>query len=1174
MSVARYAHPEVLSRIPATGHVVIEASAGTGKTYTLEHLVVHLLLAHGVPMERILVVTFTEKATEELRDRVRRKLWQLAHEEAAASPAGGEEECWVLDDDARSLLRDAVVAFDAATISTIHGFCQRILTEQAFAHRRLFRQQLVDGREAFGRAFREALREGLATADPLAEGLRCYRLQGRSFDGLEALTWEAVRERGELTPRWDPGALLGAAEGLLGATPSAAEVLAAAVRALGGRPAAPCKALAQLCDRAAVLVEGGDPLAFGEAFVAWASKSRSVASTSGPFLRRLRQVLLAPGSRQPAAERLVATLDRLAELATPLEPYVVGELARRTARRLEERKRSLGLYDFDDMLRLVHDALAGPGGEALAAGLRQRWRVALIDEFQDTDELQWGIFRRLFFTGGGQRLFLVGDPKQAIYGFRNADVHTYLAARDQVRASGGAVLALERSFRAGPALLAAGNRIFAGGFFSGELAYREVTSGRPAMAAIGRDGGELAPVSLLHLAGAERRLRRADLFAGLGDFIAREVRRLVDGGGLRLRDGDSVRRIGLRDVFLLTFNRDEGRLLGEALRQAGVPHAFYREEGLFQTAEAEHLLAVLRAVAAPRDRAARLRAWLSPFFDVPLAALPGLRELTDTHPLCEQLERWHALAVARDYGSLLRSLARDSGLTRRLLFAVDGERELTNYLHLLEVLLQEGHAAPRHVSELADWLAAVIAQRRSPGGADGNVQRLEGDREAVQILTMHKAKGLEAAVVFLAGGFTRGGSKLAVYHQGHERRAHLGNPVGAIAEAVESERRQEDERLLYVAATRARLRLYLPCFAAPPAADAAPGGHWGYDCTGPYGVMAQRLQALLAAGEAAAPLFDSRTVPCPPTQAAGGQPAAEWRPGPRLLASTNRAAEVRAELGRLRATRRGPLVTSYTRLRRLHPNELVAGEREAEPEPAPLATPEEALPGGREIGIFLHAALEEAAYDQVLAAADLAAWRTQPEVVSTFARLAARHAVPQTAVPPAQELVFSALRTPLRLPGLELPRGLCAVTTRQAEMELLYPIPEGWHPQLGEPGAGDGPTFRVGRGFVQGVVDLVFEAAGRVWVLDWKSDRLAAWDAGFLAAHVAEHYDLQARLYALGIARLLALRAASDHQTRFGGILYCFLRGMPQGGGIWFHRPAWEELQQWEADLRQREAWW
>ena len=141
-------------------------------------------------------------------------------------------------------------------------------------------------------------------------------------------------------------------------------------------------------------------------------------------------------------------------------------------------------------------------------------------------------------------------------------------------------------------------------------------------------------------------------------------------------------------------------------------------------------------------------------------------------------------------------------------------------------------------------------------------------------------------------------------------------------------------------------------------------------------------------------------------------------------------------------------------------------------------------------------------------------------------------------------------------------------------MELLFPIPELAHPRLGDRTQGDDALpFRAERGFVQGVVDLVFEHAGRTYFVDWKSDRLASYAPDAVARHVAETYALQAQLYALGVVRLLELRDADDHARRFGGFLYCFLRGMGEGGGVVFQRPSWEQLRAWENDLRARREW-
>jgi exodeoxyribonuclease V beta subunit len=1166
--------PPVLDAIPRRGHVVIEASAGTGKTYTLEHLVVDLLLTDRVEVDRILVVTFTEKGTEELRERVRSQLRRLAAAPPlAASDAGGAESGagWLLDDAARQALADAAVRFDAATISTIHGFCQRVLTEHSFAHRRLFEQRLVDGREMVARGFRTVIGRQLGARGALREQLLAWLRQGNDLGRLEKLVAEAVRQRGVLTPRWDPAALAAAARAFLDACDD--ELLGRALDAAGSSTQR--RGERDPRPLIATLATANEADSLGEQLREWGRRKVTVDGKEDRLWSLLRRGLGRLARTDVAAARAGAALDTLRDGMAPPLAALVGGLREAVAEWLQVQKHGSGLYDFDDMLLHVREALCGPSADAaLVAALRGRWHVALIDEFQDTDEVQWDIFRTLFVEGeaaidGGsaRRLFLIGDPKQAIYGFRNADVHTYLAARRAVVDGGGTQVALLDNYRSTPPLIAACNRIFESGFFSGDLAdFQPARPGGETRVARDAAGADLDPVVVVCLRSEGKPPRRiGDARAALAAWIPEEARRLVEERVTFGVEGDE-RPLEYRDLMVLARRGAETREVAEALRRAGVPHVLYGQEGLLATPEAVHVRRVLQAVAAPADGSARLLALLTPFFAVPLGQLAACRELAETHPLASRLLEWAALAEARRYAELFRSVLRDTGLVRRLLATRQGERELTNYQHVFDLLLEETARAPAPLGELVARLGSWIAGTSGPPGFDRDVQRLEPVRNAVQVLTMHRAKGLEAPVVFIAGpsGTPSQSELLRVYHLDGERRLHLGrDPVGEVAAAIDAEETEEIERLYYVALTRARARLYLP--------DAAnKRSRWHR--------VEERLVKLVAART---PGFVVTEVECAAEDEASARTGLAWRPDRALL-------EVPAEPSLLPLRRRhaGRLLTSYTRMRRFAAaaaaeEAAVVADVASEAPAAPLLplSPGE-LPGGRGTGIFLHRLLEKVDPGSLRAAVDAESWLADAEVQRVLGEVVDEQGADERSLPAAYRLVWNALRTPLLVDGLELPVGLCEAERRAVEMELVFPIPEAAHPRLGEAPAEDAEApFRAGRGFVQGVVDLVFEHGGRTYFVDWKSDRLAAWDDEAIRRHVAEHYALQAQLYALGVLRLLGLRGEEDHERRFGGLLYCFLRGMgdpknnQSGAGVHFARPSWQQLRGWEDELRERTNW-
>jgi exodeoxyribonuclease V beta subunit len=1197
VSDVRYRKPAALHHLPTTGAVVVQASAGTGKTYTLEHLIIDLLLRdEATTIDKILVVTFTERATSEMRQRVREAVERLlrAGPEADA-PGAASAECWRLDARARARLQQTLQDFDSATISTIHSFCQRVLTENAFLNRRLLRQELVDGRETFDHAFRAEVRERFARDPELQPYFRAgLAAVGGAIDGLAAHLYDCSRRSGRLRPEYDPAGLARALAAFPLADAEGPDLEAVLRAALDGRTG---KAVAARIPCVARLVRDWQGHRDLPRFLR-AYEELDAEYQSNPPLDYVTRNLLGRPLQPGPAPRLRDGFVALRAAFVPVLAAVNARLLGPVRERVDRAKREQGLYDFDDMLQLVAQGLAGPDGEHLRQVLRDRYRHALIDEFQDTDPIQWEVFRRLFLdrADGGQ-LFLIGDPKQAIYGFRGADVDTYVQARDQLVAGGAQSRTLEANFRSTGPLLEALNCILEQGaaapvFTSPAIRYDvPVTCGDEQLAALDAAGGQAPPLVLLELEGSKTKPART---RALGEVIADEIVRLVGPAAplrfTRKRAGYAAHPIAPSDIFILTRTTREGRELGAFLRARGVPHAYYKEDGLFARPEARDVLDLLFAVAAPRDRAARLRAWLTPFFGLTMAEARRCREVPDTDPLMRRLLDWHELAARHDWERLFGRVLADSGLVRRELFLGGEERALTNYLHLFELLLEEARRTAAPPLELCRVLQGYVDGTRTPVGDEGDVQRLERDGQAVQIMTMHKAKGLEAPVVFVAGGFTVPPSgEVQTFHERGERCAWIGSTdmPAAVAQAIATEEREANERLVYVAITRAQARLYLPYY--PPELTPA-----GYPSTA-IARLNDRLRELQPRfGELEERrLLARRRVVCeeavvaaaaatPPAAAPFTPPAALLMDAPDPLPFAD-----------LRLQRRGFVVTSYSALKRAEQRAAeeaarVRPEEEGDPSRADDAGAGHAhpapgdMPGGVGTGTYLHDVLEHVDLAGVVAAGTLDAWRARPGVAELFARRTRAHGVDGRHVPRAQELVYAALTAPVLLaaPPATGPiiAGLATAADRAREMEFLYPLPEPGHPPLdGAPApggndAGELKPVQVERGFVQGFVDYLFVHEGRAYLADWKSDLLAdyAWDE--LEAHVGLSYARQEQLYSLALCRLLGVRGAADYEARFGGVLYCFLRGMarpPAGSaGVWFRRPPWRQIVAWDQELR------
>ena len=1139
-----YAFPEELLRLPRDGSGVVEASAGTGKTYLLEHLVIDRIVRGEARLEEILVVTFTEKATDELRRRLHAKLDELlAHEGQADAAATGT---WTLDAAAKRRLAEARNAFDRATIRTIHGFCEQVLREVGFGSKRLLTQEHVDGQRVFEGAFKETLRTTLAIDATLKRYVAAWVEAGRTIDDLGLTLFRAHQQRLPWGVVHDEARLVGAATAYAALS---SDAIVTAVRARISHASSSKSVierallLSACCGR---LAAHGDPAALLRELDELRDKS--------PFL--WIEERMAPPHTPPVVAFWQAFL-ALADAAVPLELAAAQLFLPPVAARLAARKSALGLYDFDDMVADVAAALRGPDGERLTAALRARFRFAVIDEFQDTDALQWEIFRRVFHDSEGRNpLTVIGDPKQAIYGFRGADVVTYADARRAITGADAPTVTLRRNFRSRQAVLDATNAIFDA---DADEPYFTEPGLRPAPALRGQSDGEGegdaratdAAITLLAVEprpGADvSKLPMRQVRLTLTAAIAAEI------GRLRASPSPPA----LDEIFVLTRARIESMQIARALREAGIPHVLYNQEGLFGTAEAREVRDLLAAVEDPREPARRLRAWLTPFFGLALGDLARCLTLPGGHALEERLHAWRALAAARDFGTLFDRIVDDSGVARRELLSSAGARRVTNYLHLFDLLRARAARQPTSLGDLLGWLGALTEQVAVPLPEEGDVQRIEGEREAVQIMTVHKAKGLEADHVFLFGAFGKFmGQGVKTFGEAGVRKLFAGKPRrAAIEAALEAETASEDQRLLYVALTRARKHLYLPYAASDDLEREGrrDDGYWRI--TGGYRHVHKRLRRLVGAETGA----DGRTsvdfrrlaLPCPPD--ADDAPArlaaavGVWRPAAADLALDFPA----AALAETRRRHAGVVMTSYSRIKQAHggyqpPTEVL----DEEPLPAPPADPGR-LPGGALSGIFLHAALEEVSLDSVKEAASAEAWAARPDVHALFDATMRRHDRDPAHRADAERMVHAALTTPLALPSGATLAGVARATRVAREVEFLFPFPAA---------AGGADA-----GFVKGYVDFIFEHEGRTYFGDWKSDLLPDFSAAAVRAHVSQNYELQRRLYALALVKMLGIADARDYEARFGGTVYVFLRALPEGLEI--GRPTWDELGQWEREL-------
>ena len=1185
--------------LPLRGIQLIEASAGTGKTWTIAALYLRLVLGHGTPGDKpllpaqILVLTFTKAATAELRERIRERL-----AEAADAFRGRRESdaflrelmaCYPEGDERARAARQLDLAaqwMDESAIHTIHAWCQRMLGQHAFDSGHPFVQDTDAD-------------EGALLADAVRDYWRTHFFPlGRDGAALVSGWWKTPAQlQAAVAP------LVKHPEDRLHldgrSLPDASDTFDAFLPKVDTTSSAQAQARRLWLDDIDAIEAMFDQALEAQALNgvtmkrprveeelrvlrAWASGGDDGGIADA--LQRYTQAALekarkgkAEVLRHPAFDAIAACV-QAQETIAPWRELVLAHAARWISRSLEETKQRRAQLGFDDMLKRLDGALHGHTGKRLADTVAAQYPIALIDEFQDTDPLQWRIFHRIYTRRESTGLLLIGDPKQAIYGFRGADIHTYLRARASAQQP---TWTLGTNYRSTGPLVDAVNRVFAFAdtHEQGAFAFGRGPDALPfvPVGAQGRsdqlvlDGEPLPPMQLAVQPGDEAINNGAYV-----DFMARHAAAyLVDllAAAQASRcgfqsDGGELRPLRPGDIAILVRSGSEASRVRAQLQRRGLKSVYLSDrDSVYASPEAADLLRWLRACAEPGSDRAMRAALATPTL---LQSDEELDRLNlDEHHWEACGDRFRALHVTwQRHGvlAMLHDLLHAFDLPARLLARLDGERALTNLLHLAE-LLQHAAATLDGEAALIRHLAAHIAATGEYGvqTPDEQIVRLESEAALIKVITIHKSKGLEYPLVLMpfacASRELRSSDHFAWHGHDGELRIDLRADGAALARA-DHERLQEDLRLLYVALTRAQYACWLgtACVAAGKGASKAAPLHrsaFGYVLSGGAtiapGDLLPRLHALRddhagiaiqLLGEPAThalPSDPSEVTPLWEARTYQGPTAERWR-----VASYSGLKYAEAEHAP------APVPETATQDTLI---EASAEQAALVQTPAAPAQGIHAFHAGAEAGTFLHDLLEWAADEGFAQVAD----DTQA-LEKEIARRCQRRGW-QSHIALLTSWMASLLRTPLALPD-----GTRAAMT---ELDQHYAELEFWFE------ATHVDTLALDRlvtahtldarprlpllpdhihGLLKGFVDLVVEHAGRYYVIDYKSNKLGndadAYTAPAMRDSVLrERYDLQYALYTLALHRQLRSRLPGyDYDRHMGGVAYLYLRGIDGAG--------------------------
>lgn len=1160
-----------VAALPLAGTQLIEASAGTGKTHAITSLFLRLVLEQQLGVDRILVVTFTNAATDELRGKIRQRLLDALHlltqpAQIATEPDSALRDillrCHHAADGGQRLqhLRAQTTAMDDAAIFTIHGFCQRVLAEYAFDSGSIPAAELSANTDAL-------LRQ--AVADWWRQRFYTDAAAARFAAGCASLR--------------TPGALLACIRPLLDCdaqldvAPFDARrhaELPDAVRNAWRQEGVDLLNTIREQTAAGYLSKAKDTLRedmLAQAAAAMDAFSTDIAAQLPDHIAlRLRQSFLVRCVSQKAhkagiavpAFNVAALLDELHAQNVGFEHALLIDAVacvRRETTRLKERA---GVLGFDDLIRHLRDALTrdanNQNGNLLAARIAAQYPAALIDEFQDTDPAQYAIFHHIYAQDHASRcLLMIGDPKQAIYSFRGADIFAYINAKQATPPANRHTLGT--NWRSVKPLVAAINHLF-GRLGDASFLYPEAIGFDPVAAAGQADQNPLLlhgrpPVPLLFdiaPAPEKKNHNKEDFRALAANATAARIADLLNAA----QAGQATiagRALTLRDIAVLVRSHREGAIVQQALRALGVGSAIASQNSVYATVEAEDLAHVMAAMIEPGNDALLRRALASSLWRYDAHEISALNDdEIAAETLRERIANYHRRWIMQGFMPMFRQWLHREDIPARLERGnpaeQSAERTLTNLLQLAELL----QIAAREYATPEALLRYLVEARHDHDNRGEEQQlHLESDENLVQIVTQHKSKGLQYPVVFLPSLATvrkpDDGPPTTWHNTRQERMISLRDDAQAQAIAAR-ERLAEEVRMAYVALTRAQYWCVVACGAVSDNEHSALS--WLLHGDGDMAALDDWPSRMKRLGHAELrATLDGLVAAAPASFAIGEMPAAAapFHPqGGNATPWQARTANRRIEQN-WRQTSFSALA-DYSAVGAMGPSYNAEGTRD------PDITNYDNIvtfPRGRKAGHFFHALLETMNFSTARG----------DTLRATIRDTLARYAFSTHWLPALERMITDVLNTPIDADGLTL-RALDATQLRR-EMEFFYPLQNLHANRLDALLSGrnnnntdpDRLRFLPVTGLMHGFIDLVFAHNGRYYLADWKSNWLGPTAADYgteqLTRAINEHhYDLQYCVYSVALHHYLQARIPDyDIDRHFGGVYYFFLRGMRPGTG-------------------------
>lgn len=1150
-------------------HMVIEASAGTGKTYTITKIIAKIIRENAANPENIVVVTYTEKAAGELKDRIFKE-FKDSFEDST-------------DPVEKMRFENGIKNIDEMMISTIHGFCNSLISEFAFENGEQFQSTIADDSVLLPKILHTYMRKkwfdiydgtlpdllkisGFSDKPEDFENT-VIKIANNIYSLADSDTLKFTPDK--MTPEEmknkykEAIVMIGNLKGYRESI-KASSVLEVSTAIIVGIKNAILKPISS------ILHTDADDVSILELIASLNSQIKEL---------KKRINLKRPSKEETDEDREIYKI--IVDISTVLN-QITGGLIINTAlelvREVRQHKKEAGLISFNDMLVLVDNALRN--NPDFLKHLGKKYKFGLVDEFQDTDSVQWSIFKQLFLESHtNNKLFVIGDPKQAIYAFRNADIFTYFkAVRQILDENHGVKFVLDTNYRSTQCVVDGYNKMFAADnfFINKDIIYENVNHCPPEKIKVLPDKPELG-VNIYKMAVTEGRKRIVTFRKEYVEFMIEEIKKILSGNSIRLQKNGSgefsIPDEG--DICILTSKNKDSILLEKMLREHGIKTTIYKKAGLYQSDEAKSLFLLFDALTQMNSRGKYKKVLMSDFFGISASDIEkyDFEELENI--AYDYMTELKVLADKREWIEFFNRILERTAIIYRTIkeHPESAERKSANYYQLSELLEDQVFTNRLDLRGLRDYLHSLI-NSVVKAEMETDLHRLETEDKKVQIMTIHTSKGLEFPIVFIYGALNSPNSKNSSYWTYHDDDKYIVYDVlkddkemlsetESIKERFDSERSEELRRLFYVAITRAQAMIYIPIIEKCQKKNEGKNGKISTEFKGSTDPTCPAETFLYDAVMQNDSVIEGVTLYTKDiAEKYKTKDNGEENEGFIKNKNDNNRSYF---MGNVEIDERKPLfynlkpedferfftIQSYTsidrksRFDRKDENGASHFEYESlakrkknetytENDSGEIEVAE--LPSGSVTGNLLHAILEKIDYTKDVTATDEVIVRSveryygekRKEVKEQFCKLSA-------------SIINSVLNT--ILPEINIKIKDLTLENRKNEMEFYLKLDD------------------EGQCFINGFIDMVYRYNGKYYILDWKSNRLNSYRGKQFIDDVRKHYELQYNIYHLAVVDWLksVFKERFDYEKDFGGIVYIYMRGLAvENDGVFFEKGDYE----------------